>query len=58
MIARLSVKLTKKLKNSFSVVVEAKGGFFVAIVVTVTSCLAGAGVCGGCAAIVRFCGSD
>jgi len=58
MIAGLSVKLTKELINGFYVIVEAKGGFFVATIVTVTNCLAGAGVCGGCAAIVRFCGSD
>ena len=47
MIAALSVKLSKKLRNGFEVSFEAKGVGLMALVVAVTSCLAGLGVCGG-----------
>ena len=47
MIAGISVKLSKKLKNGLDVTFDAKGGSLMALVLTVTSCLAGLGVCGG-----------
>ena len=47
LIAGLSVKLTKKLKYGFETSFEAKGGFIMVVLLSVTYLLAGSGVLGG-----------
>ena len=47
-IVGLYVKLSRKFKNGTDVAFDIKGGSFMAIMLAVTNCLAGAGVSGGC----------